>query len=279
MARLSSCRGMTALVTGASSGIGRLVALRLAREGARVAVVARRVAELEALAAEIREAGGDALVLPCDVSDRAAVERTCTQALARLGRVDLLFNNAGYGQHQAFLNWSLDEIERMTRVNYLGSVYFTKLLLPQMVERRTGWIVFVASVAGRISTPAESVYAATKFAMVGLAEALSIEVADAGVHVLTVCPGVIRTPFFDAETLARMPPVARRQMVEPERLVDAIFRALARGRHDLTFPRSLALGYVVKALAPEFMRRQVKRFTIDAVTREREAARRRRGGE
>jgi short-subunit dehydrogenase len=279
MARLSSCKGMTALVTGASSGIGRLLALRLAREGARVAVVARRAAELEALAAEIRQAGGEALVLPCDVSDRAAVERTCAQALASFGRVDLLFNNAGYGRHRAFVEWDLDEIERMTRVNYLGSVCFTRLLLPQMVERRTGWIVFVASVAGRISTPAESVYAATKFAMVGLAEALSIELADAGVHVLTVCPGVIRTPFFDAETLARMPPVARRQMVEPERLVDAIFRALARGRHDLTFPRSLALGYVVKAIAPEFMRRQVKRFTIDAVAREREAARRRRGGE
>jgi len=278
MARLTSGKGLTALVTGASSGIGRALALRLARDGARVALVARRAAELEALAAEIRGAGGEAIPLPGDVSDRSAAERIGAQALAELGRVDILFNNAGYGRHRTFLEWDLDDLERMMRVNYLGSVYLTRLLLPQMVGRGTGWVVFIASVAGRIGTPDESAYAATKFAVVGLAEALSIEVEDAGVHVLTVCPGVVRTPFFDAEALARLPPLARRRVVEPERLVDAIFDALARGRHDLTFPRSLALGYVVKAVAPEFMRRQVKRVTIDAVARERGAGGRRGGG-
>ncbi len=277
MARLTSCRGLTALVTGASSGIGRALALRLARDGARVALVARRAAELEALAAEIGGSGGEAIPIPGDVSDRSAAERIAEQALRELGGVDVLFNNAGYGGHRPFLDWDLDDLERMMRVNYLGSVYLTKRLLPQMLERRTGWVVFVASVAGRIATPEESAYAATKFAVVGLAEALSIEVADAGVHVLTVCPGVVRTPFFGAEGLARLPPVARRGVVEPERLVDAIFEALARGRHELTFPRSLALGYVVKAVAPEFMRRQVKRVTIDAIAREREAGRRRGG--
>ena len=268
MARLTSCKGMTALVTGASSGIGRLLALRLAREGARVALVARRTAELETLAAEIRTAGGEALPLACDVSDRAAVAQVCAQALAKFKQVDILFNNAGYGHHRTFLEWDLDDIERMMRVNYLGSVYFTKQLLPQMVERGTGWVVFVASVAGKIGTPEESAYAATKFAMVGLAEALSVEVEDAGVHVMTVCPGVIRTAFFDAEALARMPPVTRGQFVEPERLVDAIFKALAKGRHDLTFPGKLAVAYVVKALAPEFMHTQVKRTTLDAIARE-----------
>ncbi len=274
MARLTSCKGLTALVTGASSGIGRALALRLARDGARVALVARRAAELEALAAEIRGKGGEAIPIPGDVSDRSAAERISAQALAELGQVDMLFNNAGYGGHRSFLEWDLDDLERMMRVNYLGSVYLTRLLLPRMVERRTGWVVFVASVAGRIGTPEESAYAATKFAVVGLAEALSIEVEDAGVHVLTVCPGVVRTPFFEPEGLARLPPVARRGIVEPGELVDAIFDALARGRHELTFPRSLALGYVVKAIAPEFMRRQVKRVTIDAAAREREPGRR-----
>jgi len=278
MARLSSCKGMTALVTGASSGIGRALALRLARDGARVALVARRTAELEALAAEIRGAGGEATPLPGDVSDRSAAERISAQALAELGRVDILFNNAGYGRHRTFLEWDLDDVERMMRVNYLGSVYLTRLLLPGMVERGTGWVVFIASVAGRIGTPGESAYAATKFAVVGLAEALSVEVEDAGVHVLTVCPGVVRTPFFGAEGLARLPPVARRRIVEPEQLVDAIFGALARGRHQLTFPRWLAAGYVVKAVAPEFMRRQVKRVTIDALARERGSGGRRGGG-
>ena len=269
MPGLTSYRDLTALVTGASSGIGRLLALRFASEGARVALVARRPDALDAVAAEIRAAGGEALPIPCDVADRASAERTCGEALERLGSIDLLVNNAGYGHHRTFLEWDLSDMERMMRVNYLGSLYFTKRLLPGMVKRGRGWVVFMASVAGRIATPEESAYAATKFALVGLAEALSIEVEDAGVQVLTVCPGVIRTPFFDAEALERMPPASRRRFVEPERLIEAIVRALAKGRHEVTYPRSLAVAYAVRALAPRFMRRQVKRATIDAVAEER----------
>jgi short-subunit dehydrogenase len=183
--------------------------------------------------------------------------------------VDILVNNAGYGHHRTFLEWDLQDMERMMRVNYFGSLYFTKLLLPRMIERGRGWVIFVASVAGKVGTPEEAAYAATKFAIVGLAEALSIEVEEAGVHVLTVCPGVIRTPFFDEEALRRMPPVSRNQFVEPEKLVDAIMKALARGKHELTYPRSLAVAYAVKGIAPEFFRGQVKRTTIDALKKER----------
>ena len=262
MRRLESYRGIAAVVTGASSGIGRALALRLAGEGARVALVARREAELEAAASEIRERGGEALVLPCDVEDRAQVEETAGRAVRALGAVDLLVNNAGYGHHRPFLDWDVADMERVMRVNYLGALYFTKALLPGMVERGRGWIVFVASVAGKLASPDESAYVASKFAMVGLAEALSLEVEDAGVHVLTVCPGVIRTPFFDAEALRRMPRVARRQMVEVDGLVDAIVRALARGRREVTHPRRIASAYVVRALAPGFFRRQVRRVTL-----------------
>jgi uncharacterized protein len=275
MGRIVSYQGMTALVTGASSGIGRLLSLRFAREGARVALVARRRSELEALATEIATAGGAAFPISCDVSDPASVQETCAKALDHFGRIDLLVNNAGYGHHRTFLEWDLADMERVMCVNYFGALRFTKLLLPQMVDRGRGWVVLVASVAGRIGTPGESAYAATKFAMVGLGEALSIEVEDSGIHVLTVCPGVIRTPFFDAEALDRMPPVARRQFVEPEKLVEAIIRALARGDRELTYPRSLAAAYVVKALAPGFMRRQVKRATLAAITKGRVSA----GGE
>ncbi|MEE2679965.1 MAG: SDR family NAD(P)-dependent oxidoreductase [Myxococcota bacterium] len=269
MPALASLRGLAALVTGASSGIGRELALRLAREGARVALVARRESELESVAAEVRAAGSEALVLPCDVGDRASAEAAARRAEERFGGIDLLVNNAGYGGHRRFLDWDVDDMERMLRVNYLGAVYFTKILAPAMAARGRGWLVFVASVAGRIATPEESAYAASKFALVGLASALDVELEEAGVHVLTVCPGVIRTPFFDAETLERMPPVARRGMVEVDGLVDAMLQALARGRRRLTYPRGIAAGYVVQALAPEFMRKQVKRTTIDATAKAR----------
>ena len=259
--------GLTALVTGASSGIGRLLALRLAAKGARVALVARRVELLEELASRIREGPGDALVLGCDVADPEQVAAGATRALEQFGSIDLLINNAGYGHHRRFLEWEVADMEKMMRVNYFGALYFTKAILPAMVARRRGWLVFVASVAGRIAVPEESAYSASKFAMVGLAESLALEVEDAGVHVLTVNPGTIRTPFFDSEALGRMPAVARRAMVEPEALVDAILEALAKGKHDLTYPRRLGVAYIVRALFPGFMRRQVKRVTIGSATR------------
>jgi short-subunit dehydrogenase len=265
--RLTSYRDKTAVITGASSGIGRLLALRVARAGAHVALVARREADLRQLAGEIEKNGGQALVLPCDVAERADVFACAEQAIRAFGAVDILVNNAGYGHHRRFLEWDLDDMERMLRVNFLGALYWTKALLPQMVERRAGWLVFMASVAGKLGVPEESAYVASKFAMVGLAEALSIELEDVGVHVLTVCPGTIDTPFFDAEALARMPPVSKRMMIPPERVVDAVFEALARGKYEVTVPRLVAAGYVVRALAPGFMRRNTKRTTIDAVAK------------
>jgi 3-oxoacyl-[acyl-carrier protein] reductase len=261
MAAIRSFRGLRALVTGASSGIGRALALRLAREGARVALVARRREELDAVVAEIVAAGGEAVALPVDVADRSQAEVCIEKASAALGGIDLLVNNAGYGHHRPFLDWDVEDMERMLRVNYLGALYFTKALLPDMVARRRGWIVFVASVAGRIAPPGESAYAASKFALTGLASALSHEVEPYGIHVLTVFPGVIRTPFFDAEALAAMPQVARRGMVEVDGLVDAILRALESGRHELTHPRWMAAGYWAQTLAPGFMRRQLQRVT------------------
>lgn len=272
MARLASLRGVSALVTGASSGIGRLLALRLAADGARVALVARRETELRRLAAEIESGGGDALVLPCDVGDAAQARAAALRAEQHFGGIELLVNNAGYGCHRRFLDWEISDIERMLRVNFLGAVYFTKALLPGMVARRRGFLVFVASVAGRIASPEESVYAASKFALLGLAESLSLEVEESGVHVLSVLPGVIRTPFFDG-MLETLPPVARRSMREPELVVDAILRALAQGRREITVPRGIALAYLVRALAPGFLRRQVRRTTLDALARERSAKR------
>lgn len=262
MSRLTTYEGLNVLITGASSGIGRLLALRMAGAGARVALVARRESELEKLAGEIRFDGGEAVVLVCDVADREQALAAARRAGEALGAIDVLVNNAGYGRHRRFLDWDLEDMERVMRVNYLGTLYFTKALLPAMVEAGRGWLVFIASAAGRVAPGDETAYAASKHAMVGLASALSLEVEDAGVHVLTVCPGAINTPLFDEEALARLPEVARKRMAEPEDLVDAIIDALARGKRDLTFPRWIASAYVAQALAPSFTRRQVKNHTV-----------------
>lgn len=259
--KLTSYDGLTALVTGASSGIGRQLALRLAKEGAKVGLVARRADALENLAEEIRALPGEALVLPCDVSEPNQVIETARRALDHFGTIDMLVNNAGYGGQSTFLDWDMEDVERLMRVNYFGALYFTKALLPQMVARNRGWLVFISSVSGRIASPEKSAYAATKFAMTGFAEALSMEVEPSGVHLLTVYPGVIRTPFFTEQMLRDMPEKTRNSMVDPEGLVDAIVGALAKGKREVTYPGGLAAGYVVRALAPEFLRNQVKRVT------------------
>lgn len=265
MKQISNFKGVRTLVTGASSGIGRLLCLRLAEKGARLVLVARRVDELELLKKEVEAKGAEAIVVPCDVAELTQVRQCVDLALAHYGNIDMLVNNAGYGAHHPFIDWPIEDIENLVRVNYFGSVYFTKLLLPQMVAMKNGCILFVASVAGKLSTPDESAYCAAKHAVVGLAGALGLEVEDDGVYVSTVNPGAFDTPFFKQEDRDRMPPVAKRGMGDPNKLVDHIFHALAKGLHDTTYPFLPSTGYPVNAVAPEFMRRQVKKVTIEAM--------------
>jgi short-subunit dehydrogenase len=150
--QLTSCKGLNCLVTGASSGIGRLLSLALAKDGARMALVARRADELNTLKSEIEAAGGEAMVFTCDVSALEQVKSTCIKIANDFGQVDMLVNNAGYGRHRPFLEHEIADQVRMMQVNYFGMMYFTKMIAPQMVERKKGWIVFVSSVAGKIAT-------------------------------------------------------------------------------------------------------------------------------
>lgn len=269
--RLESFRGLGTVVTGASSGIGRQLALHLASEGARVALIARRLDRLEALADEIRRAGGEAVPIACDVASRESVTDAAGRAVRTLGPIELLINNAGVGRHLRFLDWEVEDIERTMAVNYFGAVYWTKALLPSMVERKRGWLVFMSSAAGRIGTPDESAYVATKFALAGLAESLGLEVERLGIHTLTIFPGAFRTGLLDASSLARMPAVARRMLRDPQPLVERILKALASGRRELTYPWTISAGVLVRTLAPGFFRRLLRRTTLDAGPRDLDA--------
>ena len=262
MAGLRDYRDTVGVVTGASSGIGARLARDLAAGGMRVALLARRTDRLTALAAEITRAGGQALVVACDVSERPQVEHAVATVLSRWGRVDLLVNNAGYGRHVLFKDHDVDDIERMMRTNYLGTVYATKAVLPAMRARGRGWLVNISSVAGKLGQPDEAAYAASKFAVTGLSEGLSYELAPLGIHVLVVYPALVRTEMFTPEVLARMPPGAARSFVEPAAFSRQVLRALARGRHEVTVPRYVGLGYVVRTLCPPFFRRMTARLRL-----------------
>lgn len=256
MAKLRDLRGRSAVVTGASSGLGRGLAKALADRGARVALVARREDRLEALAAEIAAGGGSAIALPCDVASPEQITGAADRVHAEFGRIDLLVNAAGYARHILFKDQSPEEAEHMMAVNYFGAERWIRAVLPGMRERREGWIVNLSSFAGRLGQPDEASYAATKFALTGLSESLAMEFAPLGIHVLVVHPVLVRTEMFDEETLSRMPTTTAKAFIEVEDFCETVLAALARGAFEVTVPRRFGLVYLIRLLFPGLMRRQ-----------------------
>lgn len=243
-------RGKTAIVTGASSGIGLATARELARRGMRVALVARRRERLAELAQEIQKAGGNASVHVCDVAERSAVEAAWREIEGAWGGVDLLVNNAGYVHHTLFVNHDLDDVERMLRVNYLGTVYWIKLALPGMRKRGGGAIVNLSSLAGILPQPDEAAYSAAKAAVSALSEVLSYELEPYGIHVLAVHPGLVRTEMFTPEEMARMPKGSEKRFLEPDDFVRQMLSALENAEISVVIPRPYRIAVLIKALLP-----------------------------
>jgi NAD(P)-dependent dehydrogenase (short-subunit alcohol dehydrogenase family) len=184
----------TALITGASSGIGRATALRLASHGVRVALAARNRAALEQLAAEIRQQGGSALEVPTDVTDAEQVRCSVEATIAAFGQLDILLCSAGLSMRAYFEDSRLEALERVMRVNFFGTLYATHYALPHIKKTR-GSLVAISSLTGRRGIPSYAVYGASKFAVQGLYEALQVELARDGVHVGVVSPAFVDTPL------------------------------------------------------------------------------------
>jgi len=259
---LADFRDRVAVVTGASSGIGAQLARDLAQRGAHVALLARRLDRLEALANELGRTGITALPVVCDVAERASVDDAIASVLRQLGHVDLLVNNAGYVTHALFKDHDVADMERMVRTNLLGTIYTIKAVLPSMRARRQGWIVNLSSVAGKLGQPDEAVYSATKFAVAGLSEGISYELAPLGIHVMTVYPALVRTEMFTDEILARMPARAKREFREPPEFTRAVLRALGRGSFEVTVPGYVNIAYVMRAIWPALHRRITARLRL-----------------
>jgi NAD(P)-dependent dehydrogenase (short-subunit alcohol dehydrogenase family) len=188
-------RDRTVMITGASSGIGRDLATTFARMGAKVILVARRQAVLDELARDLAEAGGDVLVLAADVTRRADVRDAVDRALAHFGRIDVLVNSAGIAIPDRVETMPPEDLERMMSVNLMGTLHTMQAVLPSMRAAGAGSIVNIASLAGRRGMPPLGAYCATKFAVVGLTEALRVELYGSGIRLSLVMPGVIDTPM------------------------------------------------------------------------------------
>jgi len=188
--------GMTALVTGASGGIGSAVAKALAAQGARVALSGTRADALETVRAEI---GGETIVLPCNLSDAAAVDALVPQALEALGRLDILVNNAGVTRDNLALRMKDEEWDMVIRVNLEAAFRLARAALkPMMMKQRFGRIISVTSVVGVTGNPGQANYAASKAGLIGMSKALAQEVASRNVTVNCIAPGVITSPMTDA---------------------------------------------------------------------------------
>ncbi len=245
-------QGKTALITGASSGIGRATAIRLAELGACVALASRTASALHEVAAEVRARKGQALVLPTDVTDPDQCHKAVAETVAELGQLDLLLCSAGVSMRAAFAESDPRVMEEVLRVNFLGTMYATWHAIPHVRQTR-GSLVAVSSLAGKRGTPFYSVYGASKFAIVGLYDSLRMELADDGIHVGVFAPGFVATPLRenvlgpDGQPYAS-PPELPFKLWPLERCVDRLIRLILRRQNEALLP-----GYVGPLLALEQM--------------------------
>ena len=191
----SPLANQVAIITGASSGIGRSLALALVSRGCRVGLLARRADLLAALAKEIQEAGGTAAVATADVADRQRTIQAIQELRRQLGPIDLLIANAGVGFPTLLNPVNTADVESMFRVNVLGTVYSIEAVLPEMLGRNKGHLAAVSSLASYKGLPGESAYCASKAAVNVYMEGLRIQLCRRGIAVTTICPGFVRTPM------------------------------------------------------------------------------------
>ncbi len=226
-------RDKVALITGASSGIGRATALALAREGVHLALAARRAAPLEAVAEATRDLGARAIALPADVSQRAQAEALVQATLAQLGRLDVLVASAGIYVRGPIETLSAADFERCMAVNFFGTVYPVLAALPGLRAQGSGHIVLLSSVDGKKAIRTDAPYAASKFAIAGFGESLRQDLAGTGVDVSIIFPGRVATPLIAG---MKIPAISR--PIPAERVAQAIVRAIRRRQAEVILPLS-----------------------------------------
>jgi len=189
-------RGRCAVVTGASSGIGKAIALRFAKAEAKVALLARRKERLEGVKARIEEDGAEALVVPADLSDPKEVRRAFDVIRRKWEDPDILVNNAGVGCHGPMVSTTIEDFEKVFNVNVRGLYLATMEVLDAMLKKKSGDIINISSISGKMGMANSALYCASKFAVMGLSEALLEEVREKNVRVTVICPGMVDTEIF-----------------------------------------------------------------------------------
>ena len=188
-------KGKTAIITGASAGIGWASALALAEEGANLVLTGRRAERLDVLEDKIRVLGAQAVSVVGDARDESTAQKTVASALTAFGGLEFLINNVGVGNYKNLVETSVEDYDEMMDSNMRTTFLFTRYAVPHMIERGSGTVLMISSMAGKYGFAGEAVYCATKFAQVGFAQALDKELRPHGIKVGLICPGGVKTEF------------------------------------------------------------------------------------
>lgn len=237
--------GKKVVITGGSSGIGYDLAKILKDRGCEISLVARDDGKMNQAVETLGCRG-----YLCDVADKNGVQETFSKILQDTGSVDVLINNAGYAFYKSFSESSFDEIDHMTRTNFMGTIYFTKLFLDETIRKaRPAVLVNIASVAGKIPITPNLLYSAAKHGVVAFTELIDCEYRTKGIHTLLVLPGRVDTPFFDHESFKkRTHGFENKGMIPSVVMAEAIVNAVEKGKRELILPKKFQLViYLVRA--------------------------------
>jgi len=242
-----------AIVTGASSGIGRETALALSRRDFVVVLAARRVEKLQAVAEACRRIGGEALVVPTDIASRQQVEALVSAACDEFGRIDVMVNNAGYGIFRSVIETTEQEMRDILAVNFLGVFFGCRAVAPVMIRQRRGHIFNISSVIGKRGTPFHGAYCATKFAICGLTDSLRVEMMPHDVRVTCVCPALTETEFFAQSRGGRAAGSSFQRFkgtMSARQVGEEMARSVGKSRPEIVFGAGGKLLTLIAALSP-----------------------------
>ena len=249
-------RGKSALVTGAASGIGRAIALELAREGARVYLLDINDAGLDAVANEVRALGVEAIPRHCDVSVPAQITSAVRFIVAKWGGVDILVNNAGLTYYGRTIQMTGDNWNRLLQVNLHAPIHLTRALMPSLL-RREGHVLNVASILGLVGLARVAAYSTTKFGLVGFSESLRHECSRMGLGVTALCPGLVDTKLFTSAPRGKDLKQSKRPpswtLTTPEKVAKRAVRAIYRNQALVVMQPSSWFLYLTKRFAPSVL--------------------------
>jgi len=240
------------LITGASSGIGKQTAIEFAKLGSSIILVARRKNKLEEVENQLKQFNVTTLVCTCDVSKKDQVEKMSKIVLEKFSSIDILVNNAGFAIYGSVHDLSINDIESQMETNYFGMIYCTKNFLPSMLEKKSGHIVNVASVAASFGLPGIASYCASKFAMLGFSEGLKHELSGTGVGITVVSPIMVKTDFFEHPSFEKMPKYSPTSL-NSKTVAKAIVKASNSSRLEIITPSIVRIAVWLKHTFPYFI--------------------------